>query len=422
MFEAVYLDPTLVLSPELHAQELIDLFYSAQQEAIAARQREAARLVRAGREAADRGDLDGARTFLEGALTLLPNDPSALLQLASVDLKEGRTEAALAAYERVVSLRKARVDNVSDELAANALSNLGQLYIERGFAEDGAARLKEALAIDPTIAEAWIQLALAERALGRRDDSRESLLKARALRPGDEAVLHNLGLHYVEARRWPEALALLRDATERNPQSARLWNLQAIATRASGDAAAAEIAFRRVLEVDAQNTLGLAERAAVELSQLAYDRGDDVVAEREARRALIWSADDPAALDALGLTLLRRGELDNALVAFEHSTRVDPTRADSFNFLGSVLYRLSRWVEAEAALRARPFTASRAGRCGRQPRPHPPPPSRAGAHPRATRLRRGRFRQTRLDEWHPGQRGRSGRLRARRRDSRTETS
>ena len=101
--------------------------------------------------------------------------------------------------------------------------------------------------------------------------------------------------------------------------------------------------------MDAQNALGLAERAAVELSQLAYDRSDDVVAEREARRALVWSPDDPAAHDALGLTLLRRGEFDNALVSFEHSTRVDPTRADSFNFLGSVLYRLSRWVEAEAA-------------------------------------------------------------------------
>jgi Flp pilus assembly protein TadD len=215
--------------------------------------------------------------------------------------------------------------------------------------EDGAARLREALAIDPSIVEAWMQLALAQRALGRRDEARDSLLQARALRPGDENILHNLALYFLEASRFAEATALLRDATERNPQSARLWQLFGSALRSNSEPQPAVAAFSRVLELDPTNATGLAQPSAVHLAQLAFDRGDDAVAEREARRALGWDGKDARALDVLGLALQRTGDLEGAATAFAGAVEVDPARAETFNYLGSVRYRQARWSEAQAA-------------------------------------------------------------------------
>lgn len=349
LFDAVYLDPALDLRADLYTPELVDLFYAAQLEAFAARVRETGRLVRSAREAADRGDLGGARTLLEGALTLVANDPSALLQMAALDLREGRRQEALAGYERLVSLRMAKPESVPNDIAANALANLGKLYVERGLHEDGAARLREALAIDPSIGEAWIQLALAQRALGRREEARDSLLQARALRPGDENVLHNLGIFFVEAGRFTEAAALLRDATERNPESARLWQLLGSALRSGGDKPGARDAFARVLILDPANLQGLAEPSAVHLAQLAYEMNDDVAAEREARRALAWNPADPRALDLLGLTLQRKDDLEGAIAAFQGAVTADPARAETFNYLGSIFYRQARWADAENA-------------------------------------------------------------------------
>lgn len=356
--QAVYHNPDLALAPERHPVDFLDLFYDAQKSALAQRTAEADRRVHDGRTALDEGRLADARRLLAEGLNFVPNQPTALALMALVDLREGKTDAAVAGFERLLSLRQAQPGLVSDDLAAGALANLGKLYLVRRFHEDAATRLRQAVELDSSLAEAWIDLSTAQTELGQREEARGSLLRARALRPGDELVLHNLGVYYVESQRWPEALEVLADATERNPQSPRLWSLLAESKRSTGDRAGAETAYRRVLTLDPANQGGLAFRAARALALLLYESNDDAGAAAEARRAVVWDPNDPLSLTYLALAEQRRGDLAAAIAAFERAAEADSKRPEAFNYLGSAYFQALRYLEAatafERALNLRP--------------------------------------------------------------------
>jgi tetratricopeptide (TPR) repeat protein len=171
-------------------------------------------------------------------------------------------------------------------------------------------------------------------------------------------VLHNLGVYYVESQRWQEAIELLADATERNPQSVRLWSLLAESRRSSGDSQGAETAFRRVLALDQANQEGAAFRAARSLALLLYERNDDAAAVAEARRALGWEPKDALTLTYLALAEQRRGNLDAAIAAFEQAAQADPKKPEPLNYLGSAYFQALRYPDAigafERALNLRP--------------------------------------------------------------------
>jgi tetratricopeptide (TPR) repeat protein len=356
--QAVFHNPALTLTPERHPVDFLDLFYDAQKSALALRTSEADQRIRDGRQALDEGRLSDARRLLDEGLRFVPNQPTALALLALVELREGKTDAAVAGFERLLSLRQAQPGLVSDDLAASALANLGKLYLGRRFHEDAAARLRQAVELDSSLGDAWIDLSTAQAALGQREEARASLLRARALRPGDETVLHNLGVYYVESQRWQEAIELLADATERNPQSVRLWSLLAESRRSSGDSQGAETAFRRVLALDQANQEGAAFRAARSLALLLYERNDDAAAVAEARRALGWEPKDALTLTYLALAEQRRGNLDAAIAAFEQAAQADPKKPEPLNYLGSAYFQALRYPDAigafERALNLRP--------------------------------------------------------------------
>jgi Flp pilus assembly protein TadD len=61
-----------------------------------------------------------------------------------------------------------------------------------GDYEASEARARRALALDPSLGSAWLNLGLVQNQLGDRDEARRSFVKAHDLDPDDPRPLNNL--------------------------------------------------------------------------------------------------------------------------------------------------------------------------------------------------------------------------------------
>jgi Flp pilus assembly protein TadD len=143
----------------------------------------------------------------------------------------------------------------------------------------------------------------------------------------------------IEARRYPEAVALAEDAVRVGPARAEAWNALGVALRVSGDARAALACHRRALELSPESVVALVNlgNAAIEL-----DRVDEAVT--ALRRAVAKRPTAKHLMD-LGHVLHDAGLFQDALAAFDAALRLEPDAARAHCERGQVLLRLGRHAE-----------------------------------------------------------------------------
>ena len=236
-------------------------------------------------------DFDAAAAELETVLAGSPRHPQALLTLATVRRVQGRYEAS--------------------DRACAALADAGQpLYARACLAENGALRgdadgarreLEQLLAAAPGQADwaAWIRTTLGEleQRAGRTDAAIAQLRAALQAAP-DPYTRIALVDALIEARRWPEARALLEEAGDGDALLLR----RAIVARGLG-APDADALRRSLSERYAQATLRPEAQAvhARERARFALEvEGDAVRAVALARRNLQTQR------EAIDLVLLAR--------------------------------------------------------------------------------------------------------------------
>jgi Tfp pilus assembly protein PilF len=153
-----------------------------------------------------------------------------------------------------------------------------------------------------------------------------------------------------EAGRPSEAAALYRRLLDDDPGSALLWTGLGNAEAAAGDAAAAETAYRRALELAPESA-----DAANNLAWLLLAEGSRLAeAEEHARRAVAAGGPDPwLALDTLGRVLHARGECAEGAEALARARQAaTPDAAAAVDLaLGRALAECGDRGDAEAALR-----------------------------------------------------------------------
>lgn len=130
----------------------------------------------------------------ERALSLNPNIPEALSNLALALKGLGKADAAIARYEQALRLKPN---------APEILSNLGIVLKDQGRTDEAIACYQKAIALRPDYASAHSNLGNALRAQGRLDEAIASYQRALALRRDYREALSNLGsaifdLHYSE--------------------------------------------------------------------------------------------------------------------------------------------------------------------------------------------------------------------------------
>jgi tetratricopeptide (TPR) repeat protein len=236
--------------------------------------------------------------------------------------------------------------------------NLGSELVVAGSLEEGIAELERAVALDPALAVAHMNLgnALVARAQkspeGRRDDlerAARSFERAAALGgPMEAADAHfNLANTLAALGRLEEALVHYQRALELRPGFLEARLNQAITYARQGLDAQAIVELERCLDAD--------PAYAAALWNLALLRGRDQeglaqVLERVERALGV----EPASAQILmmrGDLLLRLDRFDEAATAYQAVLEVAPRSADAWANLARALGRLGRREEAERALR-----------------------------------------------------------------------
>jgi len=158
---------------------------------------------------------------------------------------------------------------------------LAVAYFDKGQTTDALDHLKQSIAADPTLFEAYNLRGLIYMRLNDVPLAEESFRRALAINPKAASVQHNYGWLLCQQSRFPESVQLFNSALS-NPaygDRAKTWMAQGLCQLKSGQQSEAEKSLTRAYELDAGNPI-----TAYNLSLLLYQRGEFVRAQFYARR------------------------------------------------------------------------------------------------------------------------------------------
>ncbi len=268
---ALAADPEYPFEPGLYSPEFEELFERARQRLGEQRRRRAAAQVTEALRQLEAGRPEEARRQLGAALQLDPEDPVALYNLAYLELREGRDEAAQHLLERLLAVSGAS-PATRPEIRLQGLTALGQLHLRHQRWIPAQTAYTAALELDPGSPELLTRLGLARLRGGDPEGAVDALRSARRQHPGDLEIDRLLSRALLEGERWAEAAAVARQSVESAPDDGEQWSLLALALRELGDLAGAKVAFRRAFELlpdraDLVNNLGGVHLAAGEYAE-----------------------------------------------------------------------------------------------------------------------------------------------------------
>jgi len=257
------------------------------------------------------GQLARAAEILEKA----GRDADALADLGNVYLQEGRADQAEQALQQAIS--------INPDLPA-AYNLLGLARSRRGDQRGAENAFREAIRIQPDLAEARTNLG---NLLAASGDLPQALFHLRMAAASDTASVEahfDLGEALAASGSFDQALAQLEAALLLNPNHARAHvDLGRILTM-KGLAAKAADHYRRAIKIDS----GLAD-AHYYLGGILASGRDIAEAERQFRRAVELNPDYYEAHFALGQLLVARGDLQEARSHFESAARSPDPRLRS---------------------------------------------------------------------------------------------
>jgi predicted CXXCH cytochrome family protein len=130
-----------------------------------------------------------------------------------------------------------------------ARMSLGNLAAARGDPAAAIAEYRNAIEIDPTFVQAYVNLAEAYRNRGAEGEADVTLRQGLARNPRTAVLHHALGLSLVRQKRLPDAVPELREANKLAPDDARFAYVYAVALLNTGKAkdaqAVVDAAIRR---------------------------------------------------------------------------------------------------------------------------------------------------------------------------------
>lgn len=158
---------------------------------------------------------------------------------------------------------------------------LAVAYFDKGQTTDALDHLKQSIAADPTLFEAYNMRGLIYMRLNDVPLAEESFRRALSISPKAASVQHNYAWLLCQQSRFSESQQLFSSALS-NPSygdKAKTWMAQGLCQIKSGQTADAEISLLHSYELDAGNPI-----TAYNVSLLLYQRGEFVRAQFYVRR------------------------------------------------------------------------------------------------------------------------------------------
>ncbi len=204
--------------------------------------------------------------------------------------------------------------------SARTKFSAGVEAMDKGAAsyETAISAFKSAIALEPKLWEAWLNVGIIELRRARLGEAAAALQKSVDIYASPEA-LEALGDVYARQGRNDRAVGLFERALERNPGDIRLRNALAIALRHAQRLDEAEAEVRAILGQKAFDPDAYATLAAIEI-----DRDQLELAELVLNKGLARNPDHPLLLTNLGLLAMRRGDDQTAMQHFEKASVAAP--------------------------------------------------------------------------------------------------
>ncbi len=229
-----------------------------------------------------------------------------------------------------------------DPRNADALQLLGLIEHQRGNNERAVELIRKAITIRPR-AEFLVNLAQAQKALGRTQESLESTQRAVQMAPNIPEAWNNLGSIFKDLNRTAEAADAFRKAIALRPNYAVAHSNLGNALAQLGDAKEAEASLRRAVAVDPNHAEGYSN-----LGHLLTMLGRLEESVLLCRRAIALKPQLGAAYSNLGKALHAQGLMDEGNEALRVGARMDPTNAQLHENLLGCFNHTTRWSPEEA--------------------------------------------------------------------------
>jgi len=267
------------------------------------------------------------------------NDSAALTNLGLAFVQTGDAKGAIPFYLRALAL---------NAKSATLHQDLGVAYLQQNDLNHAIEQFRAGVVIEPENPQLHYDLGLA---LKLKDDPAASaveLERAEKLDPNLPDPPYTLGVLYMQLGRFAEARGELEKATALRPDNADAWAILGNVYKETNEPQKGVAALRRAIEL-----LPNQPSPHISLAAILIQLGDTAGAAAERKQAADLSRIAVSrqranfALDS-GRTLLKRGQVAEALVQLQSAVDADPSYAEAYFALADALDRQGR--SADAAL------------------------------------------------------------------------
>jgi protein O-GlcNAc transferase len=282
---------------------------------------------------------DEALPLFERVVAAWPNDSAALTNLGLALVQTGDAKAAISFYLRALAL---------NAKSATLHQDLGVAYLQQNDLNHAMEQFRSGLVIEPDNPQLHYDLGLA---LKLKDDPAEAaaeLERAEKLDPNLPDPPYTLGVLYMQFGRFAEARVELEKATALRPDNAAAWAILGNVYKETDEPQKGVAALHRAIEL-----LPNQPSPHISLAAILIQLGDTAGAAAERKKAADLSRIAVSrqranfALDS-SRTLLKRGQVAEALVQLQSAVDADPNYAEAHFALADALDRQGR--SADAAL------------------------------------------------------------------------
>ncbi|HEY0296770.1 MAG TPA: tetratricopeptide repeat protein [Bordetella sp.] len=252
-------------------------------------------------------------------------------------IEHGRTSEARLVLRQALALQPGLAD---------AHCHLGHALQQIGQVQEALHAYRQALACDAGHLPAHLRLAVLLQELGKQDEAVTAYRHVLDRNPDLPDVHYNLGVLLDDMGRHLDAEVAYRHAIRLRPDHAETHqNLGALLVTL-GRLADAEASCRQALALQPQQALAHGCLAAVLALQNQLPQ-----AEAHYRQATVLDAGNAQTHESLGAILHRQNKYAQAETAYRRALALKPADTGTWNNLGTVLDQLNRLPESESAFR-----------------------------------------------------------------------
>jgi arylsulfatase A-like enzyme/tetratricopeptide (TPR) repeat protein len=227
----------------------------------------------------------------------------------------------------------------------NLLKLAGQDSVS-GRIADGLAKVRQVLAADPEVIEAYTMLGNMHTKAGRREEAIDAYRQALAVDAEHEGAAWSLALAYKNAGRLADAQSGFERVLQLDARSTKaMWQLADIWMR-QGEFARAQRVLQQALAQDVDRAPFLVKLGESHIEQRQYDQARDRLLD-----AVKVKPTQPMAHYDLGLVHEARSEWDEAASAYRREIEISPKLYQPHFNLAKLLARAGRHGEAAAHFR-----------------------------------------------------------------------